>query len=99
MNFTNYTETCCQVIQQEADSDSDYLIPHFVYLQKFADDVNRAFDYDLELSLPELDTLRIEILAKFFDDQLTQLQRNVPVAVWRNSKPSRSSLFLTANEF
>jgi hypothetical protein len=69
-----------------AEYSSDRLIPYFVRLQQFAGDVSRTFDYDGEIGLPELDTFRIEVLAKVFNDQLTQLQHTFPAEVWGNGK-------------
>jgi hypothetical protein len=73
-------------MKQSTEYDSDHLIPYFVRLQKFAGDVNRAYDYDGESDLPELDTSRIEILAKGFNDQLNRLRQTFPAEVWENSK-------------
>ncbi|CAG8974655.1 hypothetical protein HYALB_00010751 [Hymenoscyphus albidus] len=79
-----YGEECCQILSQVSVTETDYLIPYFIRLQKIADDINRTFDYDNHVSLPELDAPRIEILIKGFEEQFKQIEASFTEEIWRN---------------
>ena len=79
-------EECCKVMGHSTDAETDFFIPYFIRLQKFADDINRSFDYDETLGLPELDTTRIEVIIKGFNDQLSTIEATFPSEIWNNCK-------------
>lgn len=76
------------MLAQAASAETDYLLPHFIALQKFAEDVNHAFDYNVALQHPQMDSTRVEILSKTFAQQLDQLYSTVPPDIWNNGKPT-----------
>jgi hypothetical protein len=84
--YRDYIEECAQILAQVADAETDYLLPHLIALQKFAEDVNHAFNYNAALQRPQMDSTRVEILSKSFRQQLDQLQSSFPPAVWNNGK-------------
>jgi hypothetical protein len=85
--YREFTEESCQILAQSTVTETDYLIPYFVRLQKFAEDVNQAFDFDHHCGLPELDSIRIEILSKTFNEQLKSFETTFPPELWNNGKP------------
>ena len=76
------------MLAQVTETEFDYLVPYFIRLQRFAEEVNCAFDYESILQLPPLDAVRIEILVKSFNQQLSQLETSFPAEVWNNGEPS-----------
>lgn len=84
MKHSKYVEECGQILAQISDAETDYLLPHFIALQKFAEDVNHAFDYNAAVQHPQLDSTRVEILSKTFSQQLDQLYSTSPPLVWEN---------------
>jgi hypothetical protein len=65
---------------------TDSLLRYFVRLQRLAEEIDHAFDYSQSLKLLPLDTLRIEILLKAFEQQLNQFELTFPQHVWNNRK-------------
>ncbi|RDL34975.1 uncharacterized protein BP5553_06906 [Venustampulla echinocandica] len=94
MRYGAYTEECCQVLGRAAESETDYLVPYFIRLEQFAEDVNRAFSYDASLELVEIDTVRIEVLSKAFGEQLKQFESAFPIQVWNNTSIRMSYYFV-----
>ena len=86
LKHTKYVEECAQLLAQVADAETDHLLPHFIALQKFAEDVNHAFDYNGALQHPHVDSTRAEVLSKIFAQQLDQLHSLIPHDVWNNGK-------------
>jgi hypothetical protein len=100
LKYGEYVEESVQVLAQVSDAETDYLLPHFIALQKFAEDINYAFDYNAALQHPQLDSKRVEILSKTFGQQLDQLHSTVPPHVWDNGRCSYpgAALSLTYNK-
>ncbi|KAG0648446.1 Transcription factor himD [Hyphodiscus hymeniophilus] len=94
LKYSDYVGDCAQILGQLAEAETDYLLPHFVALQRFAEDVNQAFDYDSGRRPQQLDTTRVEIISRSFVLQLDQIQSSFPPAVWNNIGISMSFHFL-----
>jgi hypothetical protein len=88
-------EECAQVLAQVSDAETDYLLPHFIALQKFAEDINHAFDYNAALQHPQLDSTRVEILSKTFRQRLDQLHLTFSPHVWDNGTYSYQNVALS----
>jgi hypothetical protein len=84
MKYTRYTKECCQFLSSREEAESDALIPHFIQMQKLADDVNRTFDYDGHQELGALDSRRVEMLVKTFREQLARLEKTFPAEFWKH---------------
>lgn len=67
------------------DAKTDHLVQYFVRLQQIAEDVNSAFDYDIDYA-PSLDAVRVELLSKTFTQQLSQINMTFPASAWENGK-------------
>ncbi|CAG8948861.1 hypothetical protein HYFRA_00001984 [Hymenoscyphus fraxineus] len=97
ISLNYYGEECCQILSQVSATETDYLIPHFIRLQKIADDINKTFDYDNHVSLPELDAPRIEILIKGFEEQFKQIEASFTEEIRRNRSGNNTNLPLPKN--
>lgn len=86
LKYTNYVETCCQELSDAKEVSSDHLLQYLIRLQRLAEDVNSAFDYDNHQQLPPLDAVRIEMLIKTFNKQLRQFEETFPDDILENSK-------------
>jgi len=78
------------------DSETDHFLPWFIRLQKLVEDVNHTFEYDN--AYHSHDAVRVEIFAKNFQQQLSQLAMAFPAEIWSNRKllhtPSGNTLTL-----
>jgi hypothetical protein len=88
LKYGGYIEECSQLLAQVTETGFDYIVPYFIHLQRFAEEVNCAFDYDSILQLPPLDAVRIEILVKSFNQQLSQFETSFPAEIWNNGEPN-----------
>ncbi|TAQ88277.1 hypothetical protein B7494_g3380 [Chlorociboria aeruginascens] len=88
LKYIDYMEECCQSLANTREMDSDYFLPYFIRLQRLAEEVNDAFDYDSGNHLPQLDCFRIELLAKNFNQKLNQLETAFPADVWNHTSIS-----------
>lgn len=79
-------EECAENLARLAESDSDQLIPCLIQLQRLAEEINLAFNYDVQILLPQMDAVRIEILIKSFEQRLNQLEKTFPPTAWNNSE-------------
>lgn len=79
-------ETCAESLARAALAETDYLLPYYIRFQRLAEEVDHAFDYSQNLKLPQLDTMRVEILLKSFEQQLNQVELTFPAHVWNNRK-------------
>jgi hypothetical protein len=86
LKYTNYVEDCYRAVIEANESEADRLLPYFFQLQRLAEEVNLAFDYDDHQQLPQLDALRIEVLVKNFNRQLNQFKEYFPSEVWSNGE-------------
>lgn len=87
MKHNQHVKTCAQTIANATIADSDHLIPYLIRLRQLSEEVNQAFDYDSNTHLPQLDSIRTEILARAFEQQLDHIGATFPQAVWDNGKP------------
>jgi hypothetical protein len=87
--YNEYVEECCRVLAGAGYTETDYLIPHFIHLQRVAEEVSQAFDYDKAFQYPQLDPARVGRLSKGFQQQLEQLGQTFPPEVWDNGKCKR----------
>jgi hypothetical protein len=78
--------TCGESLARAAVAETDYLLLYFIRLQRLAEEIDYVFDYSSTLTSPPLDTLRIEILMKAFEQQLNQFELTFPQHVWNNSE-------------
>ncbi|KAH8682922.1 hypothetical protein BGZ60DRAFT_398964 [Tricladium varicosporioides] len=85
VKYNEYTDACSKALTDTSEYESDQLIPYYLRLQKLLQDVNEAFDYGQLQQLPELDAVRIEILLKAFNEQLSQCEKDFPPHIWDNS--------------
>jgi hypothetical protein len=79
-------ETCAESLAHSLHAETDYLLPYFIRFQRLAEEVDHAFDYSQNHKLPHLDAMRIEILAKAFEQQLNQFELTFPTHIWNNGK-------------
>jgi hypothetical protein len=79
-------EACCQALNDAKEVPSDHSLQYLIRLQRLAEDVNTAFDYDNHQQLPPLDAVRIEMLIKTFNKQLREFEETFPDDVLENSK-------------
>jgi hypothetical protein len=86
LKYCDYLETCADSLDRAAVALTDSLLRYSVRLQRLAEDIDHAFDYGQSVKLPPLDTLRIEILLKTFEQQLNQFESTFPQKVWNNRK-------------
>lgn len=77
-------KVCAQSLAEASPIESDHLIPYLIRVRQLSEEVNQAFDYDSNLQLPKLDSVRTEILAKAFEQQLDQIQSTIPQEAWSN---------------
>jgi hypothetical protein len=77
--------------QASRPGDPDFLLPYTLQLQRLAEEISHAFNYELKADLPQEDATRIEILVNAFEKQLDQCLLTFPPEAWNNSKhePSR----------
>jgi hypothetical protein len=85
VRYSNYVGKCSEVVSQMGGADSDYLIPHFIRLQQFAEDVYFAFDYET-VDYSDQDSARVETFGKAFVQQLDQIHSSFPTEIWENGK-------------
>lgn len=86
MKHTQHVKTCTQTIADAAVAESDHLIPYFIRIRQISEEVNQAFNYDSNAHLPQLDSVRTEILGRAFEQQLDYIEASFPPEVWDNSK-------------
>ncbi len=63
----------------------DYLIPYFIRLQQFAEEVDTGFDYRT-LDYSHQDSMRLGFLVKGFQKQLDQMHSSFPANIWGNGE-------------
>lgn len=78
--------TCGESLARAAVADTDTLLLYFIRLQRLAEEIDYAFDYSSTLTSPPIDTFRIEILLKTFEQQLSQFELTFPQHVWNMRK-------------
>jgi hypothetical protein len=88
LRYCEYIEECSQVLAHSGDSDNDYLIPYYIRLQRFVEEVSRAFEYDTVLDDSKLDVVRVEILSRNFRQQLNEMEMSFSPEIWTNGTPS-----------
>jgi len=84
--------TCAKILAQASRlGDPDFLLPYTLQLQRLAEEISRAFNYEFQADLPQGDATRIEILINAFEKRLDQCTLTFPPEAWNNSKhePSR----------
>jgi hypothetical protein len=72
--------------QASRPGDPDFLLPYTLQLQRLAEEINHAFNYELKADLPQEDATRIEILVNAFEKQLDQCLLTFLPEAWNNSK-------------
>lgn len=87
LSYSDYIGECSQLLGTAGDAESDHLLPYFIRLQHFAEDVHRAYEYDSIFHFHQkLDSLRVDILAKHFQQQLSDMAMTFPPNIWDNGK-------------
>ncbi|KAH6715454.1 hypothetical protein DL95DRAFT_460915 [Leptodontidium sp. 2 PMI_412] len=84
MKHTQRVKTCTQTIADAAVAESDHLIPYLIRIRQVSEEVNQAFNYDSNAHLPQLDSVRTEILGRAFEQQLDHIEASFPPEVWDN---------------
>lgn len=79
-------DACCESLVHAANAETDHLLPYHMRLQRLGEAIEQAFDYSQTHELPQLDTMRTEILVKAFEQQLSQIESTFPPHVWNNGK-------------
>jgi len=88
LRYTDYITQCAQELASTKEHDTDVLIPYFIKIQRLSDDVNLTFDYDDNLQLPELDTIRIESHLNSFNRRISEVEQKFPHELWNNGNHS-----------
>lgn len=78
-------EEAAKMIASLEQTASDTLIPHLIRLQRFAEDVQRTFDYNDPDGLDEMDGLKLRATVTMLDRQLSQVLEAMPLEVRQNS--------------
>ncbi|PVH78621.1 hypothetical protein DL98DRAFT_421842 [Cadophora sp. DSE1049] len=94
MKYSQHIKSCVQHITDAAIAESDHLIPYLIRLRQISDEANQAFNYDSIPNLPQLDSIRTEILARAFGQQLDHMETSFPQEIWDNSQIKLSFLHL-----
>ncbi len=81
LKYSDYVGKCNEVISLMGGAEHDYLIPYFIRLQQFAEDVDTAFDCRT-LDYSHQDSTRLEFLVKGFQKQLDQMHSSFPANIW-----------------
>ncbi len=76
---------CSEIVSHVGGADSYYLIPYFIRLQQFAEDVYFTFDYKT-VGYIHQNSARFEILVKAFVQQLDQIHSSFPTNIWDHSE-------------
>jgi hypothetical protein len=79
-------ETCVDSLDRAAVEKTDSLLRYYIRFQRLTEDIDNAFDYSRTVTSPPLDTLRIEILLKSFEQQLNQCELTFPQHIWNSRK-------------
>ena len=79
-------DTCSESLVHAANAETDHLLPYHMRLQGLGEEIEQAFDYSQTHKLPQLDAMRIELLVKAFEQQLSQIESTFPSHVWNNCK-------------
>jgi hypothetical protein len=77
-------ETCAESLTRAAAAETDNFLKYYIRFQRLAEEIEHAFDYSQNQKLPPLDTLRIEILLKSFEQQLSEFEATFPKHIWDN---------------
>jgi hypothetical protein len=94
LKYSDYMETCAESLSRAAVAETDYLLSYYIRLQQLTEEVESAFDYNHNLKLPQLDTKRVEILLKSFEQQLHQFELTFPANVWTNREIESSPILI-----
>lgn len=87
----DYIDKCSYELGHAGNAESDHLVPYFIRLQQFSEDVSRAFEYDSIFHYhQQLDSDRVGILSKKFLQQLDEMRLTFPPEIWNNVTISMS---------
>ncbi|EHA47322.1 hypothetical protein MGG_04141 [Pyricularia oryzae 70-15] len=87
-------EEAAKMIASLEQTASDTLIPHLIRLQRFAEDVQRTFDYNDPDGLDEMDGLKLRATVTMLDRQLSQVLEAMPLEVRQNTHIQLEAKFL-----
>lgn len=79
-----------QALARVGRVESDSLLHYYVELQRIAEEASHAFNYESRSVLSHADAICIDILARSFDQRITQLRRIIPPEIWNHGKGSMS---------
>ncbi len=82
LKYHDWIDECAQSLSQAAHCENDYLIPYFLRIQRFSEEVNHAFGYDTEFQLLRSDCVRTSILLRSFQHQYSQIEVEFPKEAW-----------------
>ncbi|TLD24376.1 hypothetical protein PspLS_06783 [Pyricularia sp. CBS 133598] len=87
-------EEAAKMIASLEQTANDTLIPHLIRLQRFAEDVQRTFDYNDPDGLDEMDGLKLRATVTMLDRQLSQVLEEMPLEVRQNTDIQLEAMFL-----
>ncbi|KAI6357441.1 hypothetical protein MCOR25_007655 [Pyricularia grisea] len=92
--YSRRIEGAAKMIASLEQTANDTLIPHLIRLQRFAEDVQRTFDYNDLDGLDEMDGLKLRATVTMLDRQLSQILEEMPLEVRQNTDIQLESNFL-----
>ncbi|TLS27304.1 hypothetical protein PpBr36_04627 [Pyricularia pennisetigena] len=92
--YNRRIEEAAKMISSLKQTANDTLIPHLIRLQRFAEDIQRTFDYNDPDGLDEMDGPKLRATAIMLDRQLSQVVEAMPLEVRQNTDIQLESLFL-----
>jgi hypothetical protein len=84
LKYSDYIGDCAQTLAQVALAEADHLLPYFIRMQRIVEEAKNAFDYDGEVKMQQNDSIRIEMLARSYEQELQQIQETCPSEIWKN---------------
>ncbi|KAH8799179.1 hypothetical protein F5884DRAFT_905622 [Xylogone sp. PMI_703] len=84
LNYTSYVEDCCKVLSEANQTPCDYQLQYYIQLRYLAEEITCAFGYDNSQRVSFLDSVRIELLVRVFNNQLKQLEALLPLDTQNN---------------
>jgi hypothetical protein len=73
LRYDEYIEQCSQLLARVRYVESDHLLHCYIQLQKISEEASHAFECESKCFLPQVDAVRLCMLARSFDQEITQL--------------------------
>lgn len=88
---TSYLDTCCNVLETNAEYETDLLLVHMVRIQKLAQSIAVTWDENSP-SLPSMH-LPPTMIVQAFQEQIDSFQANLPPHIQNNCKFTAPSVY------